>query len=170
MRDHARRLRRCGGRAVIERARRLEALTRAPAEHLARERRRLHQQLRELRAAGRRGVAERRSAVDTHLLVLGRKARTAELDHRRARAALTPAAGDLARVGAGAIARRERDLERLGLALAAHDPERTLKRGYALEEGGNGDLVTSAEAARAADHVAIRFHAVRVGARIEGER
>ena len=54
MAGHARRLRTCGRRSVVERARRLEDLTRAPAEHVARQRTRLHQKLRELRAAGRR--------------------------------------------------------------------------------------------------------------------
>jgi exodeoxyribonuclease VII large subunit len=55
-----------GGRCVVERARRLAELTRAPAEHIARERAWLHQKLREQGAAGRRGVDARRSAADTH--------------------------------------------------------------------------------------------------------
>ncbi|MEJ7714447.1 MAG: exodeoxyribonuclease VII large subunit [Thermoleophilaceae bacterium] len=54
----ATRLRGGGNRAVVARARRLAELTRAPAEHVARERRRLHQQVRELRAAGSRRRAE----------------------------------------------------------------------------------------------------------------
>ena len=48
------RLARHGRRAVLERARPLAALSRAPAEHVARHRARLHQQLRELRASARR--------------------------------------------------------------------------------------------------------------------
>ena len=37
-------------------------------------------------------------------------------------------------------------LERLRLALDAHDPQRTLERGYALVEDGAGAPITSAEA------------------------
>ena len=37
-----------------------------------------------------------------------------------------------------------RDLDRLAVALAAHDPQRTLERGYALVEDGAGEPVTSA--------------------------
>ena len=37
------------------------------------------------------------------------------------------------------------------VALRAHDPERTLERGYALAEDAEGEPVTSAAAARAAE-------------------
>ena len=167
LRDSARRLRHCGGRAVVERARRLEQLTRAPAEHLARQRSWLHQKLRELRAAGRRGLVDRRSGAETHLLVLSRKAEVARLDHGRAGNALRDAAESLDNAGAKAHTRRMRDLERLRLALAAHDPERTLERGFALVEGRDGRLVTSADAARTAGRVSVRFHDDRVGAVID---
>ncbi len=140
------RLRDTGRRSVLQRARRLAELTRAPAEPLARERSRLHQQLRELRAVSARRAADGRRDLRTRLLVLERKAAA----------------------GAGPdAARRRQDLERLRLALAAHDPERTLARGYALVEGADGELVTSAQAARAAGDVSIRFRDDRVRARIE---
>jgi exodeoxyribonuclease VII large subunit len=64
---------------------------------------------------------------------------------------------------------RRRELERLALALAAHDPERTLARGYALVEDRSGELVTSAGAARDAGEVSMRFHDGRVPARVEHE-
>ena len=51
---HAARLHDHGRRAVLSRARLLAALSRAPAAHLDRQRRRLHQQLREIRAGSRR--------------------------------------------------------------------------------------------------------------------
>jgi len=167
MTGHARRLQACGRRAVIERARRLEDLTRAPAEHVARQRSRLHQKLRELRAAGRRGVELRRAASAAHLTTLTRRSAAAGVEHRRAQSALGPAATDLDRVATTTLARRERDLERLRLALAAHDPERTLERGYALVSGPDGELITSATGARAARRVSLRFHDERVAARIE---
>jgi len=142
------RLRDAGRRTVVQRARRLAELTRAPAEHLARERRRLHQQLRELRAAALRRTGDGRRDIRTRLLVLERKAGAA--------------------AGPDATRRRS-DLERLRLALAAHDPERTLERGYALVTDTDDELVTSAEAARAAGRVSVRFRDDRVRARIEDE-
>jgi exodeoxyribonuclease VII large subunit len=101
--------------------------------------------VREIRASGRRAVGERRKLADVHLLVLGRS---------RERA-----------LGSEAPARR-RGLERLALALAAHDPERTLRRGYALVEDRAGELVTSAGAARSAGDVSLRFADGRVPARV----
>lgn len=142
----ARRLDAHGRRAVVERARSLAALARAPAEHVARHRRHLHQLLRELRASARRGVRRERDVTATRLLVLQRKAAAASgVDH----------------------ARRQGELERLSLALAAHDPARTLARGYALVEDTGGELVTSAQDARAAGAVALRFHDGRVRASVE---
>jgi exodeoxyribonuclease VII large subunit len=129
LRDHAR-------DSVISRARLLSALSRAPAAHLARHRRGLHQSLRELRAASRRIAADERA--------------------RTLRRTQT-----LARLRDGAIrdcaVRRPAELERLRLALGAPDVERTLARGYALVADVEGEPVTSAAAARAAHHVRLRF-------------
>ncbi|HMJ01625.1 MAG TPA: exodeoxyribonuclease VII large subunit, partial [Conexibacter sp.] len=141
----ARRLDAHGRRAVLERARALAALARAPAEHVARHRRHLHQLLRELRASARRGMRREGEQTGVRLLMLRRKAAASGVDH----------------------ARRRGDLERLSLALAAHDPERTLARGYALVEDADGELVTSAGHARSAGQVALRFHDGRVRASVE---
>jgi len=65
-------------------------------------------------------------------------------------------------------ARRRSELDRLALALAAHDPERTLRRGYAMVEDRSGGLLTSASAARASREVAIRFHDDVVPAVVDG--
>ena len=140
----AARLERQGRRAIVERARALSGLARAPAEHVGRHRTRLHQHLREIRAAGRRGVAERDAATARHGGALARKASAA-----------------------GEAARRRRDLDRLALALAAHDPERTLERGYALVEGPGGEPVTSAAAARGRAALDLRFRDGRVRVRPE---
>ena len=131
------RLRDHGRRAVISRARALAALSRAPASHLARQRSRLHQLLRELRAAGRRSAATATATTRTHARTLERAA---------GRGAGVEAAG------------RRRDLERLGLALSAHDPERTLARGYALVSDDAGTPLQSAAEARAAGELSLRFH------------
>ena len=55
------------------------------------------------------------------------------------------------------VRERARDLERLRLALDAHDPERTLERGFALVEDDAGEPVTSARRAAELDRLAVRF-------------
>jgi exodeoxyribonuclease VII large subunit len=142
----ARRLHAHSRRSVVERARALGLLSRAPAQHVSRHRRQLHQLLRELRASSRRACERGRALTGKHLLVLGRST-------ERARQA-------------DAVKRRG-ELERLALALAAHDPARTLERGYALVEDRDGALITSAEQARAAGALELRFHDGRVRADVE---
>jgi exodeoxyribonuclease VII large subunit len=75
-------------------------------------------------------------------------------------------ATDRARTSDGAARRRE--LERLALALAAHDPERTLARGYALVEDRDSRALGSAAAAREARHVRLRFHDDALDAEVLG--
>jgi exodeoxyribonuclease VII large subunit len=133
-----------GRRAILDRARTLAHLSRAPAHQVRRHRRQLHQLLRELRASARRKGASGRERADVHALVLRRSA-----DRARSSAA----------------AGRKRELERLALALAAHDPQRTLARGYALVEDGAGEPLSSAAAARAAGDLRVRFHDDTVRAR-----
>ncbi|HWV88159.1 MAG TPA: exodeoxyribonuclease VII large subunit [Capillimicrobium sp.] len=132
-----------GRRAVVDRARALARLSRAPAQHLDRQRAALHQSLRELRAAGRRGLAARRERTVRHALVLARKGAAEQAQTARAAT-----------------------LERLRLALDAHDPARTLERGYALVEDRDGGVVTSARAARDAGDVRLRFGDAAVDATI----
>ena len=160
----ARQLERHGQVAVLSRARTLAQLSRAPAEHVARHRRHLHQRLRELRASARRRVGDGRERANRHGVVLERKAHVARLDRERRLVELTRRAGRLE--PKGAMARRAEDLERLALALGAHDPERTLARGYALVEDPTGEPVTSAEGALAARELGLRFHDGHVRARV----
>jgi exodeoxyribonuclease VII large subunit len=63
-------------------------------------------------------------------------------------------------------AARRRELERLALALAAHDPERTLARGYALIEDRDSRALGSAAAARDARELRLRFHDGEVDAEV----
>jgi exodeoxyribonuclease VII large subunit len=142
---YARRLHGHGRAAILHRARALAHLSRAPSHHVARNRRHLHQLLRELRASGRRACASGRGLAETHLLVLRRTA---------SRAATTD------------VARRRSDLERLRLALAAHDPDRTLARGYAIVGDRDGEPLGSAAAAREAQDLRLRFHDDEVPARV----
>jgi exodeoxyribonuclease VII large subunit len=161
----AARLDRQSRRAIVERARALARLSRAPAAHVERHRARLHQLLRELRAAARRGVASGERAAASRAAVLARKGLAAGAAAARgsSRARVDVRALDRA-VGAG-LERRRRDLDRLAVALAAHDPQRTLERGYALVEGAGGEPVVSAELARGQPALTLRMHDGRVPVR-----
>ncbi|HEX5763075.1 MAG TPA: exodeoxyribonuclease VII large subunit [Solirubrobacterales bacterium] len=137
-------LRRAGEGAVGVRSRHLVALARGPARALRRERVALNQKTREMRAASERGVAER-TAFQRRIagVVLDRAARRA----------------------AGPEAKRRREaLTRAEVAFRAHDPERTLERGYALAEDPDGEPVTSAAAARRLDRISLRFADDRIDA------
>jgi exodeoxyribonuclease VII large subunit len=61
---------------------------------------------------------------------------------------------------------RRRELERLALALAAHDPQRTLARGYAMVSDRTGAPLGSAGAARAAGELHIAFSDGALDARV----
>jgi exodeoxyribonuclease VII large subunit len=142
-------LRRAAEGAVRSRTPHLAALARGPGRALCRERLALNQKTREIRAASERGVAER----------LGFQRRVAGVVLERA-----------ARRAAGPEMERRREaLHRAEVALRAHEPERTLERGYALVEDPGGAPVTSAAAATAAGRVRLRFADGGVGARVEEE-
>jgi exodeoxyribonuclease VII large subunit len=132
----AARLRKHGRRAVLSRARHLAMLSRAPAAHLERQRGRLHQQLREIRAGSRRRVESERRLTERRAVELARKGSSSLIDCRE---------------------RRPRDLERLALALAGHDPQRTLERGYALVQSPDGAAISTAQGAREARKLQLRF-------------
>lgn len=162
-------LRRAGRDAVVGRARHLAALSRAPARHLARERAGLHQSLREIRAAARRRSEEERAGARTWAVVQRRKAAAAALLCDRERAGTPAVASRLRTAAGGAVEGRTRDLERLAQLLGAHDPQRTLERGYTRVEGPDGLPLTGAEAARAAGRFGVRFHDGRVDVRVEAD-
>lgn len=131
------------GRAILARARSLAQLSRAPSQHVARQRARLHQLLRELRATARRRSEHGRAQAGAQLRVFER--------------------ASIRTQGADAAARR-RDLDRLALALAAHDPARTLARGYAMVTDRDGEPLAAAADARVAGELEIIFHDGRVPA------
>jgi exodeoxyribonuclease VII large subunit len=139
-------LERHGRRAVVVRARHLAQLSRAPAQAIARHRAALHQRLKELRAASRRRVADDHARVARRAGALERKAAVASGPQDRARRAA---------------------LDSLAAALAAHDPERTVARGYAIVDDGAGGIVTSAQQARALGDVRLFFGDGDVAARID---
>ena len=117
------------GRAVLSRARtaaercsrraaRSRAHLRAPSASA-----RLHQQLREIRAGSRRRVESERRLTERRAVVLERKA--ASFAARLPRAPPARARAQLA------------------LALAGHDPQRTLERGYVLAQSADGEPIVT---------------------------
>jgi exodeoxyribonuclease VII large subunit len=142
-------LRRAGEGAIDARSRHLGALARGPARALQRQRDDLNQKIREIRAAAERGLAERAASQ--------RRIGTVVLERARRRAA-----------GAD-MEKRRGALHRVAVTLRAHEPERTLERGYALVEGEGGKPLTSAAAAAAAEEVKLRFADGRIRARTEGD-
>lgn len=140
-------LRRAGEGAVGARSRHLGALARGPARALQRERGKLNQKIREIRAAAERGLGGRADSQ--------RRVGTVVLERARARA-----------VGADMDKRRDA-LHRAAVALRAHEPERTLERGYALVEDPAGEPLTSAAEAGAAERISLRFSDGRVRAKPE---
>jgi exodeoxyribonuclease VII large subunit len=163
-------LRRAGESAIGGRGRHLAALARGPARALQRERTGLNQKIREVRAASERGVAERTG--------FQRRIATVVLDRARRRAAERAGVAAEAnrrrdaangRVAGTALRARREALRQAAVTLRAHDPGRTLERGYALAEGADGEPVTSAAAAVAAAQVRLRFSDGRVEAEIGDE-
>ena len=132
----AARLRGHGRRAVVGRARHLAALSRAPAEAIARHRTALHQRLRELRAASRRRVVEDRERIARRALVLSRKAGAAAGPEDRARraAARQPrrrAGGARPRAHASRAATRSSTTARAGSSRAPSRRARSARCGCA---------------------------------------
>jgi exodeoxyribonuclease VII large subunit len=142
-------LQRAAEGAVGVRNRHLVALARGPARALRRERTALNQKTREIRAASERGLSERLSFQRRIAFVVLERARRRAVE---------------AEIGS-----RRDALRRAEVALRAHEPERTLERGYALAEGSDGQPVTGAAAARAAGRVRLRFADGSVGAQIDQE-
>jgi exodeoxyribonuclease VII large subunit len=159
-------LRRGAEGAIGARARHLGSLARGPARALQRQRTILNQKTREIRAASERGIADRGAFQRRIATVVLERARRRALDRaeragdrrRRQGAAL-----DLA--SERAVAQRREALRKAAVALRAHDPERTLERGYALAETAAGEPLTSAAAAAAAGRFSLRFSDGRVDAR-----
>jgi len=140
-------LQRAAGAAIGDRTPHLVSLARGPGRALRRERLALNQKTREMRAASERGVAGR--------LGFQRRLATVVLE-RAARRAAGPE-----------MERRREALHRAAVALRAHEPERTLERGYALVEGESGEPLSTAAEARAAERISLRFADGRVRARPE---
>ncbi len=163
-------LRRGADGAIAARARHLGALARGPARALQRQRTILNQKTREIRAASERGIADRTASQRriaglvlerARRRALGQVERASE-EGRRQGVALDTAAGR-------AVDQRREALRNAAVALRAHDPERTLERGYALAETPDGEPLTGAAAVAAARRFSLRFADGRVDARADGD-
>jgi exodeoxyribonuclease VII large subunit len=163
-------LRRGADGAIAARARHLGALARGPARALQRQRAVLNQKTREIRAASERGIAERTASQRRIVGLVLERARRRGLgqverageEGRRQGVALDVAAER-------AVAQRREALRRAAVALRAHDPERTLERGYALAETADGEPLTGAAAVAAAERFSLRFSDGRIDARTAGD-
>jgi exodeoxyribonuclease VII large subunit len=151
---------------VVKGARMLAASSRAPLYHLEQHRKDLHQRAREIRAAERRGRATRADYQRRIAASVIERKRTAALEQvKGARLASAAVALDRARRALGE--RRAEKLRTHGAALRAHDPERTLERGYALLVDDAGEPLTTAAALREAHTFEARLADGRVRATTE---
>jgi exodeoxyribonuclease VII large subunit len=151
-------LRRAADGAIAARARHLGALARGPARALQRQRIVLNQKTREIRAASERGLAERTASQRRIAgLVLKRAQRRALGQVERATDEGRRHGAALDTASERAVAQRREALRQAAVALRAHDPERTLERGYALAETEDGEPLTAAAKAAAAGRFSLRF-------------
>ena len=133
-------LRRAGEGAIGARARHLAALARGPARALQRERGGLNQKIREIRAASERGLVERGAFQRRIATVVLARARRRGVERTAAAVAEERRRGAaIERSASRALQRRREALGRAAVTLRAHDPERTLERGYALAETVEGE-------------------------------
>src|SRR5689334_2870379 len=155
---------------LLQRARALASFSRAPRERVASQRRELHQKARELRAASRRGLAAR---LDYHAriasVVLARKRDAAAAGVATGRASVTARAAALSRASEALERRRREALAAHAAAIRAHDPERTLERGYAIALGPDGRPLGSAAAVREQQDFELRMADGSVPARVREE-
>ncbi|HEX6713976.1 MAG TPA: exodeoxyribonuclease VII large subunit [Thermoleophilaceae bacterium] len=162
----ATRLDAAGRHAVVSRARQLAALSRAPRDHIARHLVQLHQKAREIRAASGRGLDKRSERVVRFLTVLDRKLGATRLGAERSRLELRRDADALERATDRLGERRLEKLASLTAALNAHDPQRTLERGYALALGPDGEPLPDAAAVRVAGEFDLRMADATLPARL----
>jgi len=159
-------LRRAGEGAIGVRARHLGALARGPARALQRERSGLNQKIREIRAASERGLDQRGVFQRRIATVVLTRARQRAIERTTAAAATERRRGaTIERSASRSLERSREALRRAAVTLRAHDPERTLERGYALAETLGGEPVTTAQAARTCDEISLRFADGRVDVR-----
>ncbi|MDP9375992.1 MAG: exodeoxyribonuclease VII large subunit [Actinomycetota bacterium] len=156
--DQAGRLERQGRRAVLDRARSLAGAARAPAEHAQRHRDRLRRQLAQLQGGAQFAAAGARREHVHRAQAVARAGLFTRAWLAEDRAGLARRTAGLERTSHLLISRRHEAIVAAGLAVDAHDPQRTLERGYALVEDPQGEPVISAAAARTLEGMRVRLH------------
>jgi exodeoxyribonuclease VII large subunit len=129
----------------------------------------LHQKAREIRAASKRGLDLRATHMRRVTMMLERKLGATTVGAERSRIDLRTEAEALDRSAQRAAERRQETLARLTAALNAHDPQRTLERGYALALGPDGEPLPNAAAVRQAGDFDLRMADATLPAQI-GQR
>ena len=167
----AARLNTAGASAITARAAPLAARAAAPARAVRAQRSVLDQKAREVRAASERGLVTRRDQVSVLLSKSLSPAVT-----RAIRSGESAVPGMAARAtAAGAAARssldRGRELGRSNeVTVRAHDPQRTLERGFARVEDETGEPVLNTRQARVAGRLGVVFADGRVEAEVAAAR
>jgi exodeoxyribonuclease VII large subunit len=169
--EHAVRLRRAPSQAVSGRAASLLACATAPSRAVRAQRGVLDQKAREVRASSERGIAVRSDQIES---LLGQRLSSAVV--RTARSIREDAAGLSVRAVAAEAAVRGmvesgHALNRASaIALRAHDPQRTLERGFARVEDETGEPILTTAQARTAGRFGVVFADGRVDAEVAAAR
>jgi len=162
---------RAGKKAIRDRVVPLRDLAKGPGRAIRTERSKLNQKTREIRAASARGVGTRREEarrlLERGLLPAAARARRS-IEADRKRNAEIPK--ELASQVDRRLEQGRRRLTTEQVALRAHDPQRTLERGYARVEDRSGDPIVDAAAARRAAELRILFADGSVDATVGGGR
>ncbi len=149
---------RAGQAAVRDRIGPLAAMASGPGRAIRAERGRLNQKTREVRASAERGIRVRSEltaqTLERGLTPASRRA-AQQVAARQNRNSALP--GELLAQVSRRLEAGERKLRAERVALRAHDPQRTLERGYARVEDRAGEPVVNATGARRAGQLKIHF-------------
>ncbi len=148
---------RAATRATDIRNRRIGELARGPARAIRAQRADLHQKLREIRAASTRRIAQRDELTDTRRLVISRRRDATLTETATAQHVLGTRTATLNAAAARATDLGRERLRRTEALVRAHEPERTLERGYALIEDPSGEPVVRATQAETHEELTVRF-------------
>ena len=171
LKNHASRLSRLPAAVVRLRALPLTASAAAPARAIRAQRIVLDQKTREVRAASERQLGLRHDSIAAFVgksLVpaVGRIGR----DHRRARIGLAARAGTLEATVRATVDTCRAYCRSSSVALRAHDPQRTLERGFTRVENEAGEPVLTTAQARMAGRLGVIFSDGRVEAEVAAAR
>lgn len=165
------RISRLGQGAVRDRIGPLAERAKGPGRAIRSERLRLNQKTRETRASAERGLKVRAETTNRNLnLALIPAAARASRDLEIKSQGNLSLPAELAARVSRRLESGSRKLKSEQVALRAHDPQRTLERGYARVEDRSGEPVVNAPGARKAGEIRIHFSDAAVDALVGGAR